>query len=806
MNAPPLNSGARSQRTQVHQAACFVIMLGWWVSAPLFAQSGLVPLHSWWSTERLDAITTSEPGWIGAPGETRSPDYSFNRAEGFVFDPSLPQPPTTVALYRWFSPLYGDNFLTSNPVWAGGPGDTRLPDYRFSRLEGYAFDRPLAGTVPLNGWWSDPADDNRQTTDPTWPAPSTFPFGRYDFVRTEGYVLPSPNQPPYTPAYFGHGTMKVNGRRAVGSRPLLVILVQYSDFNFRPPHTTNYFRNRIFGNLLSGTRTIAGYFYWNSDFNFWWSEAGVVQVSMPDDPATPAWDESSFAFWSTTNGANNIGKHGRMVLNAAAAAGFNFTGFDTDGNGRVETDELGVLVINASPAGSNCGQTRGHNALTVNGKNLTLNPSFVDEGVGFATIVHEFFHQLGTDHIYGNPRINTRYSSMAATCVDEDFHEYFHADAWHKMRLGWIEPRIISTRAPGSSAYLNAPQHFQAPMEDKRPILLFDPARQGVGGDEYFLLEYRRRTVGAENSHDASVPDDGLLVWWVRTAAGSDEFLNFLKILPGPDGTLQSTVAAGSDDQALDLSNPPNGTRDVIRPGPDFVLQSGVSTNDILASDPALIYYGAPSGTWGTGGPWVAADGQIVLRYYDGSDSGVRLRVGPVVNDGNTISVEWSMDTIPPRLDAVAAPAIACGSTGTVVTVEGNFGVSQRLRRLSIRDGLNLFDLMVSNWTCDRVIARIPAGVPPGNYRLTCYGDPDYSIVGNWLPFRVTPPARLEAALSAGTFRVRVGGDTECRYVLQRSTDLRAWTPVHTNSGNSFYFEPGGSRGARRFYRVVEGP
>jgi M6 family metalloprotease-like protein len=805
MNPQPLKHSVSRAGTLTRLAAFSLVLVSAWLNGPIQAQTGLVPLHSWWSLERSDAFTTSAPGWIGSPGETRAPDYSFNRAEGLVFNPSLPQPPSTVALHGWYSPSNGDNFITSDPAWAGAPGETRPPDYRFSRLEGFAYDRPLAGTMPLQGWRSALVGDNRQTTDPNWATPSDSPSPFYGFVRSEGWVLPAPNQPPYTPAWFGHGTMTVNGRRAVGSRPLLVILVQYSDFNFRSPHTTNYFRNLIFGNLLSGTRTIAGYFYWNSDFTFWWSEAAVLQVTMPDDPATPTWDESSFAFWSTTNGANNIGKHGRMVLTAAATAGFNFAGFDTDGNGRVETNELGVLVINASPAGANCGQTRGHNALNANGKSLALYPSFVDEGVGFATIAHEFFHQLGTDHIYGNPRINSRYSSLAATCAGENFHEYFHADAWHKMRLGWIEPRVVSTRAPGGSAYLNAPQNFQTPTEDKRPILLFDPARQS-SAKEYFLLEYRRRTAGAVNGYEASLPAEGLLVWWVRTAAGSDEFLNFLKILPDADGVLQSTVAAGSDDQALDLSIPPNGTRDVIRPGPDFVLQSAVSTNDVLASDPALIFYGGPSGSWGNGQPWREADGQIALRYYDGSDSGIRLRVGPAVNDGNTISVEWNMDTIAPRLDAVAAPLLACGSTGTVVTLEGAFGVSQQGRRVSIRDGLRLYDLVVSNWTCDRIIARIPAGVPPGSYRLTCYGDSAYSIAGNWLPFRVTPPARLEAALAAGSFRVRVVGDAACRYVLQRSTDLRMWTPVHTNTGTFFYFEPGGSGGGRRFYRAVEGP
>src|SRR5688500_8814489 len=100
----------------------------------LLAQPGLVRLGGRYSVGLRDAVTSSEPAWIGSPGETRSPDYTFMRIEGRVFSPDLSPPPTTIGLYRWFSPLRGDNYTTTHPGWIGGPGDTRTPDYRFSRM------------------------------------------------------------------------------------------------------------------------------------------------------------------------------------------------------------------------------------------------------------------------------------------------------------------------------------------------------------------------------------------------------------------------------------------------------------------------------------------------------------------------------------------------------------------------------------------------------------------------------------------------------------------------------------------------
>jgi Trypsin len=131
----------------------------------LGGSAGTVPLVAWWSPDRRDNFLTSDPRWIGCVGTVRSPDYVFVRTEGFVFNPTLPQPPGTVRLFSWYSRERGDNYATTHPRWIywDGGGRSREPGYGFVRLEGYVFDpsRPQpSGTVPVYSWYSGSRGDN----------------------------------------------------------------------------------------------------------------------------------------------------------------------------------------------------------------------------------------------------------------------------------------------------------------------------------------------------------------------------------------------------------------------------------------------------------------------------------------------------------------------------------------------------------------------------------------------------------------------------------------------------------------------
>ena len=129
------------------------------------APAGTIPLVSWWSPSRADNFTTADARWAGCAGSVRSPDYGFVRTEGYIFNPSLPQPGGTVRLYNWYSAARGDNYLTTHPRWSqwAGDGGVREPNYGFVRLEGFVFDpngsQPV-GTVPLYGWYSGSREDN----------------------------------------------------------------------------------------------------------------------------------------------------------------------------------------------------------------------------------------------------------------------------------------------------------------------------------------------------------------------------------------------------------------------------------------------------------------------------------------------------------------------------------------------------------------------------------------------------------------------------------------------------------------------
>ena len=153
----------------------------------------LRPLSLWWNPSNGDNFSTSDPAWSGCDGD-QIRGYRFAGLLGSVFSPDRPQPPGTVPLYHWYSPGRGDNFVTTDPAWAGRPGARKAPDYQFVRLDGYVHDpasRPGSATRPLWSWWSAERGDNFATTDRGWAPDSRGDhYPDYRHFRLEGYVLP----------------------------------------------------------------------------------------------------------------------------------------------------------------------------------------------------------------------------------------------------------------------------------------------------------------------------------------------------------------------------------------------------------------------------------------------------------------------------------------------------------------------------------------------------------------------------------------------------------------------------------------
>jgi hypothetical protein len=140
----------------------------------------MVKLCSYHSDMRNDYFTTSTCG--APPG----PDYTGPVHEGQVFDPAAPAPPGTVPLYLWYSAERGDNFTTSDPAWA--PGTVHAFGYGYARIEGYVFSDSAPGRCPLKSYYIESffgldIQDNYLTSRPS----SDVPLG-YGEYRTEGYM------------------------------------------------------------------------------------------------------------------------------------------------------------------------------------------------------------------------------------------------------------------------------------------------------------------------------------------------------------------------------------------------------------------------------------------------------------------------------------------------------------------------------------------------------------------------------------------------------------------------------------------
>jgi hypothetical protein len=85
-----------------------------------------------------------------------------------------------------------------------------------------------------------------------------------------------------------------------------------------------------------------------------------------------------------------------------------------------------------------------------------------------------------------------------------------HLHAWHKMVLGWCEPRRRRVTRPGNEALLEA-----TPRRPTAPVILWHPEHAAT---EYFLLEHRTPASDTRR-YDGSLPGDGALIWRVTPDA-----------------------------------------------------------------------------------------------------------------------------------------------------------------------------------------------------------------------------------------------------------------------------------------------
>ncbi len=770
---------------------------------PVVDPNRLVELRSYWNPALGDNALTTNPTFA-APG------YTLYRVEGRVFRPDEPQPAGTQPIHSWYNASRGDYFTTTNALWRPSRG-TVIAGYTWVRLEGYAYSQNLAGTAPLELWWSTGRQDYITTSDPAW-TERTTPLPDYAFTRLEGYVLPAADESHAAPAEAFHfGTMGGGPR---GERRLLVVQMEYRD---QPFHlTTAQVDNLFFGPAFPNVRD---YFRDVSYGAFAFARGGVARTTPIDDPDTTG-DESTWAHTREPSdpmmALASLGlASGRMV---AATNGGGAGTLSTPG---INTWELfGVVDVNGgSLVSGDAVAFKAHSGhyLCVSGSALVAScPSAAESRARF------FIAQSGGGVIRPGNQVTLRsvstrrYVQETAAGIDvaaantSSPATLLRIDKRENDPTRWGEQSVLAAARAGFDFAAMDANRDGAVTRDELQVLLYLGSRsinvlaqlagapnvevQGVSvrlealpriGEHGALTTFVHElahTLGAADlyGNDGTLnrqltpmgatmgrvddrrvfhldPWHKMRFGWERpvvvavnesggsrtltprhwtTSTQSDSSRPLLLY-----STQRYDVRARSGEFFMIERRKPGTTYEFDVPADGFYVwqcRTDASGNSInipavtgTGVDASINLYGAPSGIRGGNTPWASSD-PFALSYIDGAASGIslRMRAGALMH-----GVEWSWNTtaIRSRIDRVGAlvdvPCTTPGPTcpqetvgvfvrNAVGWVEGEFGAT--IGSLTLRNITTgtLYSHSVTPQAMGRGTFFVPTALPSGVYDI----------------------------------------------------------------------------------------
>jgi len=296
---------------------------------------------------------------------------------------------------------------------------------------------------------------------------------------------------------FGFQNLNVNGLLALGHRPLLLVVVEFSGASSLA-HTAAWY-DSFFFDLAPTRQTVNGYYMEISNGRFFWSRGATIgPLALPESNRRAYFPDD------TTYTSN-------LVWLAMVSDLIDFQAYDINSDGHVTQNELQLAIISNDADGG--GAERWAGQVRPNGLQVdwTGSVALLGHRGDFATLCHELSHTLGTLDLYGvwsQECLSYKLTLMSCTLGALESPEIYHLDPWHKMQLGWCEPRIFSVNASGSASLPSAQS-----LEATGPVILYDPS---LGTSEFFILEYRTRNGATDGGYDVNVADEGLAIWHVH--------------------------------------------------------------------------------------------------------------------------------------------------------------------------------------------------------------------------------------------------------------------------------------------------
>ena len=308
-------------------------------------------------------------------------------------------------------------------------------------------------------------------------------------------------------------------KQRLGTMPLLIVLMEFSDSRHQSGHDAAYFRDILYGSDPS----VNGYYKEISYNKFSFSDAAIVDWCTA--PQTAAY------YFSATQTDSQYQKLGYEAVRCAMAAGQPFRTYDTNGDGKVGSEELLVLMVLADhPPVSlpNIMATREVQTQTrgvTTGDNVEVDTLAVrvEENVGSGNrrkgfYVSYYSHELAHAALSLPDLYSDTYgedpSDYATIMATSGISGAPHLDPWAKIHLGWIAPVVV----PRSGWYV-----LKSVEKNPQAYILYRPAH---GVNEYFIVENRWPPDSFYESYvdNPNLYDRGLAVWHITELYDDDPF------------------------------------------------------------------------------------------------------------------------------------------------------------------------------------------------------------------------------------------------------------------------------------------
>jgi M6 family metalloprotease-like protein len=445
-----------------------------------------------------------------------------------------------------------------------------------------------------------------------------------------------------------------------GSRKTILLLIKYPDL----PNTYSAATLKDMMNLpdYRGTGSFRDY-YLKSSYGKLDVETDVFGWYTAAQP---------YAYYGKQNGDLRATQLVREAINAAEAAGIDFSKYDNDGNGSLD----GVIIIHSGPGAEEGSQTQyiwSHRSQLVNvGYQVSYDNVYINDYiinperrlfsggiVGIGVFCHEFGHLLGLPDLYDISQASEgvgEWSLMGDGGWLGGEHSPGNLCAWSKAVLGWINPTVLS--ASGAYSLSAASENSQCYRVNT------------MLSNEYFLIE-NRQNIGL----DIALPGSGLAIWHINSSRTTNEDVNFKLVdLEEADGLNQLDRKTNRGDNgdlfpglskntAFDDFSDPNSKSYTSR-------NTGILIKDILiaADGTGSFKFENPSSQFTITSffPATAATGGIVTI------TGSNLTLATAVIFGSTPAASFTVVS-PTSIAAV----VAGGSSGNVIVT--NAGITKSI-------------------------------------------------------------------------------------------------------------------------------